>query len=84
MISRLRVRIDIAAKNVPFTTIAHVPRMRNRKQLPRRAQGTQVVKNDEQRRHQRFQDATKIKLPIALARNSEFAGAGETRYASST
>ena len=25
MISRLRVRNDIAAKNVPLTTIAHVP-----------------------------------------------------------
>src|SRR5581483_2943801 len=27
---------------------------------------------------------TKIKFPSALATNSEFAGAGETRYASST
>ncbi len=56
MISRLRVRSDMAAKNVPFTTSAHVPSMATGKQLPRRPEGTQLVKDDEQGRHQRFQD----------------------------
>ena len=53
--SRLRVRIDMAAKNVPFTTSAHVPSNAINSQLPERPHRAQIVKDHKQRGHQAFQ-----------------------------
>src|SRR2546430_1917660 len=102
MISRLRVRNDMAAKKVPLTTNAHVPsaetinnweaaprdmgvgtqrhflrshveesavdyqrpcpERRDDQQLVSSTKGTQVIKHDEERGHEGFQDDDKNKI----------------------
>ena len=56
MISRLRVRSDIAAKNVPFTTSAHVPSSAMAINCQAGPRTRKLIEHHEQRRHQRLQD----------------------------
>ena len=79
MISRLRVRKDMAAKNVPFTTNAHVPKRRHNGQLVCGTKRAQVVKHDKERRHQRLQHGNEDEIPDDLGQEQRVGGAGETR-----
>src|SRR5688500_7838831 len=79
MTSRLRVRSEMAAKNVPFTTSAQVPSTKMMGSLaasPTMRRSEKMMKSGASRASTRM---TNRKFPTALPKKRELGGAGETR-----
>ena len=56
----------MAAKKVPLTTRAQVPKPTTSDQLPCRSKRAQTIEHDEQRRHERFEHAHENKIAQRL------------------
>ncbi len=67
--SRLRLRMESAAKKTPLATSAQVPSGSTSSQLPSVAGDVQVVEDEEERREHDLDDGDEEKVGEALARN---------------